>query len=202
LNEVSNPKFWNNRYLNKNTKWDIGGPTPILSKYLKTKNKIGSVCVLGCGKGHDAIEFSKYKNDVHAVDFSKEALKDLRQRAIKADAKVNLHNKDIFLLSDSHKGYFNMVYEYTCYCAINPDRRADYFSMVYDILKKNGLFFGIMIPLDKDMYNEEGPPFGVSMKEIKALTADLFDVVSSKFSNYSIEPRKGREKVLILKKKS
>ena len=94
-----------------------------------------------------------------------------------------------------------MVYEYTCYCAIDPDRRADYFSMVHSILKKNGLFFGIMIPLDKDVYNDEGPPFGVSIKQIEELTASYFDIVENQFSKYSIEPRKGREKILVLKKK-
>jgi len=179
----------------------LDGPTPILSNYLKTKSKIGKVCVLGCGKGHDAIEFSKYNNDVHAVDFSIEAIKDLKSRSKAQDVKVSLHNKDIFLLADSHKGYFDMVYEYTCYCAIDPDRRADYFSMVYEILEENGIFFGIMIPLDKDIYNEDGPPFGVDMKQIKTLTSGLFEIVTNEFSDYSIEPRKGREKVLILKKK-
>tara|TARA_B100000287_G_scaffold395538_1_gene410457 strand:+ start:535 stop:1140 length:606 start_codon:yes stop_codon:yes gene_type:complete len=201
LNKVSNPKFWNDRYLDENTKWDLGGPTPILSHYLKTKNNIGRVCVLGCGKGHDAIEFSKYQNDVHAVDFSEEALKDLKQRASNENAKINIHNKDIFLLPNSHEDFFDMVYEYTCYCAIDPDRRADYFSMVHSILKKNGLFFGIMIPLDKDVYNDEGPPFGVSIKQIEELTASYFDIVENQFSKYSIEPRKGREKILVLKKK-
>ena len=90
------------------------------------------MCVLGCGKGHDAIEFSKYQNDVHAVDFSEEALKDLKQRASNENAKINIHNKDIFLLPNSHEDFFDMVYEYTCYCAIDPDRRADYFSRFLD----------------------------------------------------------------------
>ena len=58
MNKVSNPEFWNQRYLDNNTKWDIGAPTPILSHYLKNNNISGKACVLGCGNGHDVIELS------------------------------------------------------------------------------------------------------------------------------------------------
>ena len=93
-----------------------------------------------------------------------------------------------------------MIYEYTCYCAIDPNRREEYFEMVHTILKKGGLFFGIMIPLDKEMYNEEGPPFGVSINQVLTLISGKFEVVSNNFSEFSIDPRKGREKVVVFKK--
>ena len=72
--------------------------------------------------------------------------------------------------------------------------------MVYKILKVGGLLFGIFIPLDKDIYNEEGPPFGVSVKEIMKLAHNKFKVIENTFSDYSIEPRAGREKLIILEK--
>ena len=99
-----------------------------------------------------------------------------------------------------HSDSFDFVYEYTCYCAIDPNRRADYFDMACSILKSGGLLFGIFIPLDKDMYNEDGPPFGVSVDHILELTQDRFKVIENSFSQYSIEPRSGRERLIILKK--
>ena len=200
MNKVSDPQFWNERYLENNTKWDLGSSTPILVNYLKIKNSIGKVCVLGCGNGHDALEFSKYKNEVYSVDFSTEALKNLKDKSEDKNLKLHLINQDIFALPDLYKNYFDMIYEYTCYCAIDPNRREEYFEMVHTILKKGGLFFGIMIPLDKEMYNEEGPPFGVSINQVLTLISGKFEVVSNNFSEFSIEPRKGREKVVVLKK--
>ena len=80
--EVSNPTFWQQRYLENNTKWDIGSPTPILTDYLDNNSNIGKICVLGCGNGHDAIEFSKYGNDVYAVDFSTQAINILKRNGV------------------------------------------------------------------------------------------------------------------------
>jgi len=199
LNKVSNPEFWNQRYLDNNTKWDIGAPTPILSHYLKNNNISGKACVLGCGNGHDAIELSKNDMEVHAVDFSVQAIENLRKKITQKDY-VELIEEDIFNLSDIYSNSFDFVYEYTCYCAIDPDRRVDYFDMVFSILKSGGLLFGIFIPLDKDMYNEEGPPFGVSVDQVLELTHNRFKVVQNSFSKYSIEPRKEREKLIILEK--
>ena len=85
MNKVSNSNFWNQRYLENNTGWDIGESTPILQHYLESKTKIlGKVCVLGCGNGYDAIELALHENDVFAVDFAEEPLKNLKK---KSDAK-------------------------------------------------------------------------------------------------------------------
>ena len=79
-------------------------------------------------------------------------------------------------------------------------RREDYFNMVYKVLKVGGLLFGIFIPLDKDIYNKDGPPFGVSIKEVMKLAHNKFKVIENTFSDYSIKPRAGREKLIILEK--
>ena len=200
MNKVSNPEFWNQRYLDNNTKWDIGAPTPILSHYLKKNNILGKACVLGYGNGHDVIELSNYGADVHAVDFSSQAIKNLQEKITKENS-IELIEEDIFNLSDMHTDSFDFVYEYTCYCAIDPNRRVDYFDMAYNILKSGGLLFGIFIPLDKDIYNEDGPPFGVSVDQILELTQNRFKVIENSFSQYSIEPRAGRERLIILEKK-
>ena len=199
MNKVSNPEFWNQRYLDNNTKWDIGAPTPILSHYLKNNNISGKACVLGCGNGHDVIELSSHGTEVYAVDFSTQAIKNL-QKKITTENSIKLIEEDIFNLSDIYSDSFDFVYEYTCYCAIDPNRRADYFDMACSILKSGGLLFGIFIPLDKDIYNEDGPPFGISVDQILELTQDRFKVIENSFSQYSIEPRSGRERLIILEK--
>ena len=54
----STPTFWEDIYLKNDIGWDLNGPTPIffhLSKILKT----GKVCIVGCGRGFDAVMFAK-----------------------------------------------------------------------------------------------------------------------------------------------
>ena len=50
------------------------------------------------------------------------------------------------------------------------------------------------------MYNKEGPPFGVSVNQILELTNNRFKVIENSFSEHSIDPRLGREKLIILEK--
>ena len=199
MKEVSKSNFWNKRYLDNNTAWDLGGPTPILSDYLKKNCKIGKVCILGCGNGYDALEFSKYKNEVYAVDFAAEALKNLRIKSDESSLMLNLVNEDIFNLHNTYSVFFDLVFEYTCFCAIDPKRRKEYFNVIYKILNKGGLLFAIFIPLDKEV-SDDGPPFGVDLKQIERLTSNRFKIIENKFSDLSIKPRKNREKLLILKK--
>jgi ubiquinone/menaquinone biosynthesis C-methylase UbiE len=199
MKRVSTSKFWNQRYLDNNTKWDLGHPTPILTHYLENNKISGKACVLGCGNGHDVMELSQYNIDVYAIDFATEAIKNLRKKLTQIQ-RVKLIEEDIFNLSHLYSNYFDFVYEYTCYCAIDPNKREDYFDMVYKILKVGGLLFGIFIPLDKDMYNEEGPPFGVSVEEVMELAHNKFKVIENTFSDHSIEPRARREKLIILEK--
>ena len=200
MKEVSTSKFWQDKYLNNNTKWDIGAPTPILVNYLKNNSIIGKVCVLGCGNGHDAIEFSKFGNNVYAVDFAKHPLENLKKNALSFDLSINCVNKDIFDLKAEYPNYFDMIYEYTCFCAIDPDRREEYFDVVCSTLKKNGLLFAIFIPLDKEP-SDDGPPFGVNIDSILSMTNGKFEVIENTFSDLSIEPRFNREKLVILRKK-
>ena len=200
MKDVSTPEFWNQRYIDNNTKWDLGAPTPILSHYLQTNHTEGKACVLGCGNGHDAIELSKWNLDVYAVDFSIHAINNLKEK-LNGDESINLLHRDIFSLSKDYVNTFDIMFEYTCYCAIDPNRRENYFDMVHKVLKKGGKLLGIFIPLDKDMYNEEGPPFGVSVNEILALIKERFNVLENSFSPLSIDKRAGREKWMILEKK-
>ena len=199
LKEVSNPKFWQDRYLENNTKWDIGYPTPILVNHLKESKTIGKVCVLGCGNGHDVIEFSKFGNDVYAVDFAEQPLENLRDKTSSIENNINYVNKDIFNLQLEYTNYFDMVYEYTCFCAIDPNRREEYFDMVYSILKKGSILFAIFIPLDKEL-TDDGPPFGVDIDVILDIVKGRFKVIENIFSDLSIAPRLNREKLLLLKK--
>jgi len=200
LKEVSTPKFWQDRYLDNNTKWDIGVSTPILVNHLKNNSIIGKVCVLGCGNGHDAIEFSKFGNDVYAIDFAKHPLENLKESALSLNISVNCVNRDIFELKAEYLNYFDMVYEYTCFCAIDPNRREEYFDVVHSILKKGGLLFAIFIPLDKEL-TDDGPPFGINIDSILSIIDGKFEVIENTFSSLSIKPRLNREKLIILRKK-
>ena len=59
--------------------------------------------------------------------------------------------------------------------------------------------FGIFLPFDKDV-NNDGPPFGIQMSEIKNLSKKKFKLINDAYSELSIDSRKGREKIIIMGK--
>ena len=92
-------QFWEDLYLSGDAAWDLGGSTPIFESISKDISP-GKICIIGCGKGHDAVMFAKKNFEVTAIDFAPSAISYLKHLA--ADAKVDIHaiNTDIFNLSN------------------------------------------------------------------------------------------------------
>ena len=74
--------FWENKYIHHNTGWDLNGPTPVFDNISKSIKK-GKVCILGCGRGYDAVMFAERGFPVTAVDFAPSAVKALNNLANK-----------------------------------------------------------------------------------------------------------------------
>jgi Thiopurine S-methyltransferase (TPMT). len=55
---VNDFKFWEDIYLNNDTGWDLGGPTPVFIEISKQITPV-KLIILGCGRGYDAIMLAK-----------------------------------------------------------------------------------------------------------------------------------------------
>ena len=198
INDEDNPKFWENIYKNDDAGWDLGGPTPVfvkISSILKPKK----LCIIGCGRGYDAVMFAKNNFDVTAVDFAPSAVTSLRILARENKVIINVLEEDIFSLASQYDNHFDYVIEQTCFCAIHPDKREEYEKLVSRILKTNGKLIGLWFPLDKDI-NDGGPPYGTTVEEVKSLFKDGWTLEREEFPKESIKPRRTREKLIIFKK--
>ena len=198
INNEDNPKFWENIYKNDDAGWDLGGPTPVFVK-ISSIIKPRKICIIGCGKGYDAVMFAKNNFKVTAVDFAPSAVKSLKSLAKKNKVTINVLEKDIFSLATQYNNSFDYVIEQTCFCAIHPNKRTDYEKLVFRILKTNGKLIGLWFPLDKDI-NDGGPPYGTTVEEVKSLFKNGWMLESEEFPKESIKARKSREKLIIFKK--
>ncbi len=199
-NKEDQPQFWEGRYLDDNTVWDLSGPTPIFER-LADELPCGEMCILGCGKGHDAVMFAKKGFKVTAVDFAPSAVNVVNKLAEESGVSVEALEEDIFSLPDNYTGAFDYLIEQTCFCAINPSRRQEYERVVHDILKLGGQIIGLWFPLDKPM-DEEGPSWGTTLEEVKNLFAEEWTIEREEWPELSIKPRKGREKLIIFEKRA
>mgnify|MGYP001230025883 FL=1 len=192
------PQFWEDLYQTDDDKWDLKDSTPIFKK-LANELSLGDLCIIGCGRGYDAIEFAKKGFKVTAIDFAPYAISSLMEMSKIEDVDLKIIQKNIFDLLPDFFNSFDYVIEQTCFCAIHPSRRKEYEIIVRGILKTGGHLVGLWFPLDKDLA-EEGPPYGTSIEEVKSTFDSGWEIIKEEFSEYSIKPRKGREKLVVFKR--
>ncbi|HIF83823.1 MAG TPA: methyltransferase domain-containing protein [Candidatus Marinimicrobia bacterium] len=189
MNEVDHSQFWEDIYLENDTGWDLKGVTPVFDSISNELIK-GKVCIVGCGeKGFD----------VTAVDFAPTPISELNKLAIEKSVTITTVQDDIFSLVGKYPDTFDYVIEQTCFCAIHPNRRKEYEKLVRTILKPGGKLVGLWFPLDKSQ-EEGGPPWGTTIDEVKFTFNSGWKIEKEEFPSQSVEPRKGREKLIIFKK--
>ena len=199
MKDVSNKQFWQDIYDSSDTGWDLGTPTPVFVHIREERTLApGAMLVPGCGRGYDAVHYAIHGFDVTAVDFAQSAIDAVNTNAAHAGVTVHAEQEDIFTLGVRHPAAFDYVLEYTCYCAIAPERRAEYARVIGTVLKPGGLLIGLFFPMDA---RDGGPPFAVSEEQIVALFSPEMELISSEFRDDSISPRRGKEKLMIWKRR-
>ncbi len=191
-----NATNWDDRYRERNTPWDLGGPTPVFLRLIRAGTiPKGRLLVPGAGRGYDAIAFAQAGYEVTALDFSPLASEALRASAEAAGVALDVRVGDFF----EAEGEYDAAMEYTFYCAIAPELRTAYRDRMARLIRPGGLLFGLFFPLrEKD---PEGPPFKVSIEEIKRSFGECFELVCEEMPEDSIKPRKGNEVLMIWRRK-
>ena len=188
---VNEPAFWQGLYDRREDGWELGQPTPPLADYLaRTTPPRGRVAVLGCGRGHDCRLLAQAGYQVWGFDFTSQAIREAAALAKGEKLDIVFEQRDIFDLAADYRGFFDGVWEYTCFCAIDPTRRGEYVRLVREILKPDGWLLACFYPL-RD--GTDGPPFPTSEAELRRLFAPHFTFVEADEPRASVEKRKGFE---------
>jgi len=193
------PEYWEKSYQSGDMGWDLGGPTPIFNDWIQFQTNSLSICILGAGNGWDAINFAEKGHNVTAVDFAESAIDNMHTSAQSKGVQINIVHSDIFDLCKLFNHTFDIVLEYTCFCAIDPARRMDYVRMTNQILKPDGKLVALLFPIDKDI-NDDGPPFAIDLDSTISLFSKYFILDTKEIPSLSIERRNGREVFVIFKK--
>src|SRR5439155_15356587 len=86
----------------------------------------GRVAVPGCGRGRDVRFLSRPGYSAVGFDFSAAAVAAARELAKTDNGSEEFVERDIFTLAGDYGRAFDGIWEYTCFCAIDPQRRAEY----------------------------------------------------------------------------
>jgi len=198
MSDVNSPSFWEENYRQGRTGWDLGMPTPVFQR-IATSGEFppGKMLVLCAGRGYDARLFARLGFKVTAVDFAESAVKEM-QAIDDPRASMEVMQADIFDLPVFMDEEFDYILEYTCFCAIDPQRRTEYILSVTNLLKPGGIYIALAFPIGG---RAGGPPFVVSPDElIGPLSERGFVLLLREVPKDSVPGRQGIEELIVLKK--
>ena len=191
--------YWNDRYLENNTPWDIGSASQPLIEYLSNiQNKDLRILIPGAGFAHEAaFLFENGFKNVLVCDWAQKAL-DIFQERNPWFPSENLICGDFFELEIK----VDLIVEQTFFCALPREFRNRYVEKTAQLLqntdKNQGKLVGLLFAQEFEM---EGPPFGGSAEEYEKLFSPHYNIEKMEVSFNSIAPRAGRELFVTFAKK-
>ena len=187
---------WETRYQTGDMPWEKGEASPGLVDFLDAHPELprGTVCVPGCGTGHDARVWARAGFDVTGLDLAPSAIKMSRERTAATGLTAHFEVGDF--LKDDPPQLFDLIFEHTLFCAIDPADRDEYARAVLRWLKPEGDYLAVnyMIP------DRNGPPFGTTRAELWRRFSPSFDLLQEQVPR-SYANRTGLELLLWWRRK-
>ncbi|MDY8137731.1 methyltransferase domain-containing protein [Aquimarina sp. 2201CG5-10] len=184
---IDNSQYWIKRYLNHQTGWDIGYPSPPLIEYTdQLPDKKIKILIPGCGHGYEAqYLYQKGFENTFVLDFAKPALENLKKN-VPDFPKNQLLYDDFFEYQDQ----FDLVLEQTFFCSLSKSKRDQYAKKMKQLITPGGKLVGVLFNKE---FEQEGPPFGGIKEEYTDLFSQYFNIKILNDCYNSIPPRMGNE---------
>jgi len=186
-----NEDYWESHYQSGETHWDKGAPSPGLVDFLAAHPEFrsGTVCVPGCGLGHDVRAWAQAGFQAFGFDLAPSAIRLAEARTKNTGLAAKFQRTDF--LRDEPLFQFDWLFEHTLFCAIQPGERDDYVHAVRRWLKPGGQYLAVNYLIIEE---GEGPPFPVTRDELWRRFSPHFELAAD-WVPRSYPNRTGRERM-------
>jgi SAM-dependent methyltransferase len=190
---------WENRYQTKDMPWEKGEPSPGLVDFLASHPGLshGTVCIPGCGTGHDVREFAKAGFDAYGFDLAPSAIQLSEEKTKTAGLRAKFFLADF--LHEDPPFQFDWLFEHTLFCAIEKSERDNYVRAVLRWLKPTGQYLAVNYFLTEADTND--PPFATTREEQWQRFSPHFDLLEE-WTPRSYPNRTGLERMFWRRRKS
>jgi SAM-dependent methyltransferase len=188
--------YWENRYQTKEMTWDKGAPSPGLVDFLAANPKLkrGTVCIPGCGTGHDVRALAAAGFDAFGFDLAPSAIRLSEEKTTAAGLNATFQLADF--LRDEPPQLFDWLFEHTLFCAIQPNERDAYVRAILRWLKPGGNYLAV----NYFDCGPEGPPWPTSRVELMEKFSPHFELLAD-WPPRSYPNREGRERMFWWRRK-
>jgi thiopurine S-methyltransferase len=204
---------WEYLYQNGGDGWELGRPAPPLARYLQASALLrrgGRALVIGCGRGNEALALARIAAtvgaEVVAIDIAPTAVRLTSEAAAAAGLSSCLRafQADFLDATDAEplrSGSYDLILEHTCFCAIEPPRRAEYFAALQRLLRASaGADAGRLLGLFYCHDYPGGPPYGCTADEVRRGLRPAFHVEHEETPMDSVLTRAGLEWLVLARR--
>lgn len=183
--------------MNESPPWDNGEVQPLLRYYMEggrldipPPSRDVKVLVPGCGKGYDVIYFASLGYEAVGMDISPEGVRlaeEYREKQGGGVTGAEFKCADFF----THDEQYDVVYDYTFFCAIPLDKRREYVGRMKKLLKKGGVLVTLVFPIKEELVDgvEQGPPYGYTPELYNELLGDEFRWLLNEYPPIPVDNR-------------
>jgi len=179
--------YWNQRYREDNTPWDLGDVSPAIKHYMDGwTDRDARILIPGAGRAYEALYLHQQGfPNVYVCDWAPEAFHYLRSQAPDFPVDHQLVG-DFFALDLT----IDLLIEQTFFAAIDPSRRTDYVHRAASLIRPGGWLIGLLF--DGEL-NRPGPPFGATRDTYRSLFSGAFQLEELDTAQHSVDARRGME---------
>ena len=191
---------WSDRYREGNTPWDHGAAHPELRRLLSEgalmpPHANARALVPGAGRAHDAVALAAAGWKVRAIEFSPEV-------HTEAVASLTPYGGEAVLedaLDHDPSPPFDLLWEHTFFCAIEPELRPRYGEMAARVLRPGARLVALVFPVGKGI-ETGGPPWSTSLGDLEVALGPDFLLRGSDDVLCPISERSWREELAIFER--
>ena len=168
------PLDWAQRYQSGDTPWDLGAAHPeliarIAAGELRSGPAGRRALVGGAGRGHDALALAQAGFEVTAIDLVDAGAGELAARLAALGGTFCIEDALLHVA----KLPYDLIFEHTFFCAIDPSLRPRWGELVSRSLASDGRLCALVFPVGKPA-SEGGPPYGTTSVDIAAALGAKF----------------------------
>ncbi len=170
---------WEDAWREGRTGWDAGvSPPALLELSARGVLPAGRALVPGCGAGWDVLTLAEGSRVVVGLDVAPTAaarFAALREARGVPEERARVVVADFFTYAPEER--FDLVWDYTFLCAIDPSQREAWLEKVDALLSPAGELITLVFPATDEPPFGAGPPFALPPEEVRALVTRRFEEI-------------------------
>ncbi len=185
---------WRQAWKEGVTPWDAGRSPPALVSLLEQGAvPPGRILVPGCGTGYDLATLARADREVVGIDVSELARDAFVEAHGDLPGTVVYEVADFFSYTPTEG--FDFVWDYTFFCALDPDQRGAWGEAMAGLVQPGGVLATLLFPYEDPISPREGPPWPINEDLVRRVVAPAFELLEATDVASSHPGREGKERL-------